>query len=267
MTRLIDSARFLREKGIDAVNVPDSPRAQAKMASVSAASVLQQQAGIEAIPHITCKDKNLLALQAEILGAHALGIRNVLLVTGDPPNMGTYPDATAVFDVDAIGLCNMVAMLNQGLDLGRNPVGEPTCFCYGVALNPSAVNIDRELQRYRWKLDAGAEFVITQPVFDPLPLLRFIEKNRSLRRVPLIAGIWPLASLRMAEFMKNEVPGVYVPDEVIERMAKCDTKETSLEEGAIIAHELLVALKGAINGVQLAVPLGKIDFAMRILGR
>jgi homocysteine S-methyltransferase len=267
MTKLIENARILREKGIDAVNVPDSPRAQAKMAAVSAAAVLQQRAGIEAIPHITCKDKNLLALQAEILGAHALGIRNVLLVTGDPPSIGTYPDATAVFDVDAIGLCNMVNLLNQGLDLGGNTVGEPTGFCYGVALNPSAVSSARELERFRLKLDAGAEFAITQPVFDPQPLLLFIDRARGLRRVPVVAGIWPLVSLRMAEFMKNEVPGVYVPDAVIERMSKCDSKESALEEGTAIARELLEALKGAIDGVQLSTPLGRIEYAMTILGR
>jgi homocysteine S-methyltransferase len=267
MTKLIDNARQLRDKGIDAVNVPDSPRAQAKMAAVSASAVIQQQAGIEAIPHVTCKDKNLLALQAEILGAHALGIRNVLLVTGDPPSIGTYPDATAVFDVDAIGLCNMVSLLNRGLDLGRNAVGEPTSFCYGVALNPSAVNPERELERFRWKLDAGAEFAITQPVFDPLPLLKFMDEIRGLRHVPVIAGIWPLVSLRMAEFMKNEVPGVFVPDAVIERMSKCDSKESALEEGTAIARELLEALRGSVNGVQLSTPLGKIEFAMTILGR
>ena len=267
MKKIVDSARALKAKGIDAVNVPDSPRAQAKMAAVSASAVIQQQAGIEAIPHVTCKDKNLLALQAEVLGAHALGIRNVLLVTGDPPSIGTYPDATAVFDVDAIGLCNMVSLLNRGLDLGRNAVGEPTGFCYGVALNPSAVNTDRELERFRWKMDAGAEFAITQPVFDAQPLLRFLERTGGLRHVPVVAGIWPLVSLRMAEFMKNEVPGVFVPDAVIERMSKCDSKESALEEGTAIARELLEALRGAIDGMQLSTPLGKIEFAMTILGR
>ncbi|HTZ52790.1 MAG TPA: bifunctional homocysteine S-methyltransferase/methylenetetrahydrofolate reductase [Spirochaetia bacterium] len=267
MSKLIDSACALKARGIDAVNVPDSPRAQAKMAAVSAASVLQQRAGIEVIPHVTCKDKNLLALQAEVLGAHALGIRNILLVTGDPPSMGTYPDATAVFDVDAIGLCTMVSQLNRGVDLGKNAVGEPTAFCYGVALNPSAVNLDRELERFRWKLDAGAEFAITQPVFDARPLLDFLQRAGSLRRVPVIAGIWPLVSLRMAEFMKNEVPGVYVPDTVIERMSRCDTKESALAEGTTIARELLEELRGAISGVQLSTPFGRIDYAMTILGR
>jgi methionine synthase / methylenetetrahydrofolate reductase(NADPH) len=264
--KLVESARVLKEKGIDAVNVPDSPRAQAKMAAVAAAAVLQLQAGIEAIPHVTCKDKNLLALQAEVLGAHALGIRNVLLVTGDPPNMGTYPDATAVFDIDAIGLCTMVSMLNRGRDLGQNPVGAPTGFCYGVALNPSAVNGARELERFRAKLDAGAEFAITQPIFDARPLLEFLERSRGLRSIPIVAGIWPLVSLRNAEFMKNEVPGVFVPDAIIDRMGACDTREAALEEGTAIARELLQSLQGAVGGVQVSAPMGKVQYALSVLG-
>jgi homocysteine S-methyltransferase len=266
VSKVVENARVLKARGVDAINVPDSPRAQAKMAALSASVVLQNDAGIEAIPHYTCKDRNLLALQADILGAHALGIRNVLLVTGDPPNMGTYPDATAVFNIDAIGLCAMVGMLNRGFDLGRNPVGQPTGFCYGVALNPSAVNGDREYDRFCRKLDAGAEFVITQPVFDPAPLLRFLDRARGLRPVPIIAGIWPLASLRMAEFMKNEVPGVFVPDAVIQRMARCDTKESTVEEGTAIARELLDVLRGAIAGAQVAAPGGRVQTALAVLG-
>ena len=264
--KILESARILKEKGIDAVNVPDSPRAQVKMGAVSASIVLQQGTGIEAIPHYTCKDKNLLALQADLLGAHALGIRNILLVTGDPPNMGTYPDATAVFNVDSIGLCNLANMLNHGYDLGHNPVGRPTEYCFGVALNPSAVNPDRELERFHWKLEAGAEFAITQPVFDAQPLLRFIDRLRGVRTIPIIAGIWPLVSLRNAEFMKNEVPGVFVPDSVVARMARCDTKESALEEGTAIARELLEMLKNVVAGVQLSAPLGKVQNALNVLG-
>ncbi len=263
--KILESAKVLRDKGIDAINVPDSPRAQVKMGAVSASIVLQQRAGVEAIPHYTCKDKNLLALQADLLGAHALGIRNILLVTGDPPSMGTYPDATAVFNVDAIGLCNLTNMLNHGYDLGRNPVGRPTEFCFGVALNPSAVNLERERERFQWKREAGAEFAITQPVFDAGPLLRFIDRLGD-KRIPIIAGIWPLASLRNAEFMKNEVPGVFVPDSVIARMARCDTREAALEEGVAIARELLDALRGSISGVQIAAPLGRIQLALNVLG-
>jgi methionine synthase / methylenetetrahydrofolate reductase(NADPH) len=264
--KTLENARILQDRGIDAVNMPDSPRAQVKMGAVSASIVLQQGTGIEAIPHYTCKDKNLLALQADLLGAHALGIRNILLVTGDPPNMGTYPDATAVFNVDSIGLCNLTNMLNHGYDLGHNPIGRPTEYCFGVALNPSAVNLDRELERFHWKLEAGAEFAITQPVFDSEPLLRFIDRLRGVRSIPIIAGIWPLASLRNAEFMKNEVPGVYVPESVVARMARCDTKESGLEEGIAIARELLEKLRKVIGGVQVAAPMGKVQNALNVLG-
>ena len=264
----MESARALKEKGIDAVNVPDSPRAQAKMGAVSASVVLQQAAGIEAIPHYTCKDKNLLALQADILGAHALGIRNILLVTGDPPNMGTYPDATAVFNIDAIGLCNMVSMLNRGFDLGRNPVGEPT----GVLLRRGAEPQRREpgagagevpLEARRGGRVRHHAARIRRAASPALPR----ANAAACAACPSIAGIWPLVSLRMAEFMKNEVPGVFVPDSVIERMTKCDTKESALEEGTAIARELLEALRGAIAGVQVATPLGKIQYALTILGR
>ncbi len=263
--KLIENAQLLKENGIDAVNVPDSPRAQVKMSALAAAAVIQRESGIEAIPHFTCKDKNLLALQGDLLGSHALGIRNVLLVTGDPPAMGTYPDATAVFNIDSIGLCNLVGMLNRGFDLGNNPVGRQTEFCYGVGMNPSAVNLKRELERMRWKIEAGAEFAITQPVFDAEPLIRFLDSMKGLARIPIVAGIWPLVSLRNAEFMKNEVPGVFVPDSIIERMSKCDTKESAVEEGIAIARELLEAVKGCISGVQLSAPLGKVQNALKVI--
>lgn len=265
--KLVENASILKESGIDAVNLPDSPRAMVKMSAIAAAVVVQQATDMEAMPHYTCKDKNLLALQADLLGAHALGIRNILLVTGDPPTMGTYPDATAVFNIDSIGLCNLTHLLNRGFDLGNNPIGKQTEFCYGVALNPGAVNPARELERFKWKLDAGAEFAVTQPVYDPEPLKRFLDDVSGLRRIPVIAGIWPLVSLRSAEFMKNEVPGVVVPDSVIARMAKCDTKEAALEEGLLMAHELLDTMRPFISGVQLSAPLGNVRNALKILGK
>jgi homocysteine S-methyltransferase len=267
MERIVADARLLKDKGIDAINIPDSPRAQVKMSALAASVLILRDAGIEVIPHFACKDKNLLALQADLLGSHALGIRNILAVTGDPPNMGTYPDATAVFNIDAIGLCNLINMLNHGQDLGNNPVGRPTEFCFGVALNPSAVNRERELERMRMKIGAGAEFAVTQPVFDAEPLLRFLERMQGLPRIPIVAGIWPLVSLRNAEFMKNEVPGVYVPDSIIERMSRCDTKEAAVEEGIAIAIELYAALKGVIAGVQTRAPLGKVQYALKVLGK
>ncbi len=246
---------------------PDSPRAQVKMSALMASVLLQQKAGIEAIPHYTCKDKNLLALQADLLGAHALGIRNVLAVTGDPPNMGTYPDATAVFNIDSIGLCRLMNMLNHGYDLGGNAVGATTEFCIGVGLNPNAVNLQRERERLAQKIDAGAEFAITQPVFDAPSLLTFLDSMRGAKMIPVVAGIWPLVSQRNAEFMKNEVPGVFVPDEVVTRMSRCDSKEAAMEEGIAIARELLDALRGVIAGVQLSAPMGKVQSALSVVGR
>ena len=266
LEKLLEHARILKEHGIDAVNVPDSPRAQAKMSALLATIALQQQTGVEAIPHYTCKDKNLLALQADLLGAYALGVRNILLVTGDPPNMGTYPDATAVFNLDAIGLCNLVKLLNRGIDLGGNPVGKPTEFCYGVALNPSAISPERELDRLRQKLDGGAEFAITQPVFDAEGFLRFRDRLRGLADLPIVAGVWPLVSLRNAEFMKHEVPGLLVPDSIIDRMSRCDTKEAGIEEGIAIAREMLDELRGSIAGVQVAAPMGKVQYALQVIG-
>jgi homocysteine S-methyltransferase len=266
-SKLIENALALKKAGIDAINVPDSPRAQVKMSALMAAVLLQQKAGIEAIPHYTCKDKNLLALQADLLGAHALGIRNVLAVTGDPPNMGTYPDATAVFNIDSIGLCRLMSMLNHGYDLGNNAVGATTEFCIGVGLNPNAVNLDRERERFKLKIDAGAEFAITQPVFDAQSLLRFLDGMGSAKTIPVVAGIWPLVSQRNAEFLKNEVPGVFVPDEVVARMARCETKEAALEEGIAIARELMEALRGAIAGVQISSPMGKVQSALRVAGK
>jgi homocysteine S-methyltransferase len=250
--RASESAASLRARGIDAVNVPDSPRAQAKMSAVAAAAVIQERTGIVAMPHITCKDKNLLALQAELLGAHALGIRNVLLVTGDSPSMGSYPDATAVFDMDSIGLCAMVSMLNRGYDLGRNQLGGSTEFCYGVALNPSALSLERELERFRRKIDAGAEFAITQPIFEASAYFRFLDGLGGAPPIPVVAGIWPLTSLRNAEFMKHEVPGVLVPDSVVERMAGRETREAAVQEGIAIARETLEELAQAIAGVQIS---------------
>jgi homocysteine S-methyltransferase len=263
--KIVENARALKAAGIDAVNVPDSPRAQVKMGALLASVLLQQSSGIEAIPHYTCKDKNLLALQADLLGAHALGIRNVLAVTGDPPNIGTYPDATAVFNIDSIGLSRLMNMLNHGSDLGNNPIGTATEFCIGVALNPNAVNLDRERERMKLKIEAGAEFAITQPVFDAEPLLRFLDSMKGSSMIPVVAGIWPLVSQRNAEFLKNEVPGVYVPDAVVSRMARCDTKESALEEGIAIARELLESLRGSIAGVQVSAPLGKIQSALKVI--
>jgi homocysteine S-methyltransferase len=204
---------------------------------------------------------------SDLLGAHALGLRNLLLITGDPPKMGPYPQATAVFDIDAIGLTNLVNRLNHGMDPGGNAIGEPTSFTIGVGVNPGAVDLEYELSRFYWKVDAGAEYAITQPVFDPDQLLRFLDilDERSLR-IPIVAGIWPLVSARNAEFMANEVPGVVVPASVIERMHKANAsgKEAALEEGIAIAREMLDRVRPFVQGIQVSAPFGKVPFALKV---
>ena len=262
----VEKARKLHHFGIDAVNIPDGPRASARMSALAMAASIQREVGIEPVLHIACRDRNVIGMQSDLLGAWALGIRNVLAVTGDPPKLGNYPDATAVFDVDAIGLTNIIKRLNHGLDLAGNPIGEPTGFCIGVGLNPGAIDLDEELRRLDWKIEAGAEFVITQPMFD----VRILE--RCLRRIghvklPIVAGIWPLVSYRNAEFMNNEVPGASVPAEILERMRRATTKEEGFAEGVKIAKETYELLRGEVAGVQLAAPMGRIEGVFSILAR
>jgi methionine synthase / methylenetetrahydrofolate reductase (NADH) len=260
--------RRLADAGVDAVNVPDGPRAQMRMGAIAAAVLAQQAGDIEAVVHYSCRDRNLLGMLSDLLGAHALGLRNLLLVTGDPPKMGPYPDATAVFDIDSIGLTNLVARLNRGLDPGGNPIGSPTAFTVGVGANPGASELEHELERFYWKVDAGAEYAITQPVFDADGLLRFIDEIR--RRniwIPVIAGIWPLVSVRNAEFLANEVPGVVVPDDVVRRMrlAAQRGKDDATVEGVAIAREILDAVRDQIQGAQVSAPFGRVDLALAVL--
>jgi methionine synthase / methylenetetrahydrofolate reductase(NADPH) len=201
--------------------VPDSPRASARMSAQSLCIQIQQHTGIETILHYTCRDRNVLSMQSDLLGAAALGLHNLICITGDPPKMGNYPDATAVFDVDAIGLVNIVHNLNRGLDIGGNPLGMGTAFAIGVGANPGLPNIDEEIRRFDYKVEAGAEYVVTQPVFD-LKLLETFLRRIEHSKIPVIAGIWPLVSVRNAEFMKNELR-VSVPDSILERMASAAT--------------------------------------------
>jgi methionine synthase / methylenetetrahydrofolate reductase(NADPH) len=262
----VEKARRLFHFGIDAVNIPDGPRASARMSGLAMAASIQREVGIEPILHIACRDRNVIGMQSDLLGAWALGIRNILAVTGDPPKLGNYPDATAVFDVDAIGLTNIIKRLNHGLDLAGNPIGEPTGFCIGVGLNPGAIDLDEELRRLDWKIEAGAEFIITQPMFD----VRILE--RCLRRIghvklPIVAGIWPLVSYRNAEFMNNEVPGASVPAEIMERMRRTTTKEEGFAEGVKIARETYELIRSEVAGIQLAAPMGRIEGIFSILQR
>jgi homocysteine S-methyltransferase len=262
---MVESVRSIKAAGVDAVNVPDGPRAQNRMGAIAVAVLLQQRVGIETVLHYCCRDRNLLGMHSDLLGCAALGLRNMLLITGDPPKMGPYPEATAVFDIDSIGLTNMVNLLNHGLDLGGNPFGEPTAFTIGVGVNPGHLDLDYELRRLDWKVKAGAEYAITQPVFDVRQLERFLERISHME-LPVVAGIWPLLSYRNAQFMNNEVPGVSVPDDVMERMriASEKSKEHGLREGVAIARETLERVRGQVAGVQVSAPLGRVDLALQV---
>jgi len=262
---MVKSVQSIKDAGVDAVNVPDGPRAQNRMGAIAVAVLLQQRVGIETVLHYCCRDRNLLGMHSDLLGCAALGLRNMLLITGDPPKMGPYPDATAVFDIDAIGLTNMVSLMNRGLDLGGNPFGEATKFTIGVGVNPGHLDLDYELRRLDWKVKAGAEYAITQPVFDVNVLEKFLKRIENMR-LPIVAGIWPLLSYRNAQFMNNEVPGVSVSDEVMERMriASEKSKEHALHEGVTIARETLERVRGQVAGVQVSAPLGRVDLALQV---
>jgi homocysteine S-methyltransferase len=224
--------------------------------------LIQPHAGIEAVNHFCCRDRNILGIQSELLGAHAAGVRNLICITGDPPRMGLYPDATAVFDVDAIGLVNIVNNLNHGLDIGGNPMGSQTAMLIGVGANPGALNMDEEIRRLDWKVEAGAEYIVTQPVFD-LDLLEAFLKRTALIRIPVICGIWPLTSFRNAEFMVNELR-VPVPAHFMERMQRVDSAERAREEGVQIAREMVARVRGMVQGVQLSAPFGRYQMALDV---
>ncbi|HLB92466.1 MAG TPA: bifunctional homocysteine S-methyltransferase/methylenetetrahydrofolate reductase [Terriglobales bacterium] len=259
----IEGAKFVKSVGVDAVNIPDSPRASARMSNQALSLLMQQAVGIEAILHYTCRDRNVLCIQSDLLGAAAIGIRNLICITGDPPKMGNYPDATAVFDVDAIGLVNIVHNLNRGLDLGGNPIGSGTGFVIGVGANPGLPNLDEEIKRFEYKVEAGAEYAVTQPVFD-LSLLENFLKRIEHCRIPVVAGIWPLVSARNAEFMKNELR-VSVPDEILNRMTRAASPEAAREEGIAIAREMLAAVRDRVQGAQISAPQGRYTSAVDVL--
>jgi homocysteine S-methyltransferase len=261
-TREIEGAKLCAEAGIDCINVPDGPRASARMSAQVTCQLIQQRAGIEAVLHFCCRDRNILSIQSELLGAHAVGVRNLICITGDPPRMGAYPDATAVFDVDAIGLSNIVNNLNRGLDLGGNPMGSQTALLLGVGANPGALNMDEELRRFEWKAQAGAEYVVTQPVFDLKLLERFLRATEHLG-LPVICGIWPLTSYRNAEFMVNELR-VPVPEHFMERMRRADSAEKARHEGVAIAGDMVQSVRNMVQGVQLSAPFGRYSMAIEV---
>ena len=258
----IAGARLCKEHGIDCINVPDGPRASARMSAQITCQLIQREAGIETALHFCCRDRNILSIQSELLGAHAAGVRNLICVTGDPPRMGSYPDATAVFDVDSIGLTNVVNNLNQGLDIGGNPMGSKTALLIGVGANPGAINSEEELSRFEWKVDAGAEYVVTQPVFD-LDLLESFLRRTEQYRIPIVAGIWPLTSFRNAEFMVNELR-VPVPRAYMERMRRADSAEKARAEGIAIAQEMAGRAQKMVQGAQLSAPFGRYEMAIEV---
>ena len=262
-TKEIEGARLLASRGVHAINVPDSPRASARMSAQSLCIQIQQHTGIETVLHYTCRDRNVLSIQSDLLGASSIGLRNILCLTGDPPKLGNYPDATAVFDVDAIGLVNIVRRLNHGLDIGANSIGASTGFTIGVAANPGVPDIEQEIRRFAWKVEAGAEYAITQPVFD-LRLLEIFLKRIEEFRIPVIAGIWPLTSLRNAEFMRNDLR-VSMPEAVMLRMAQAESPEAARAEGVNIAREMLAEAQPMVQGVQVSAPFGRYALAADVI--
>jgi methionine synthase I (cobalamin-dependent)/5,10-methylenetetrahydrofolate reductase len=262
-TKEVEGARVLAQLGVHAINVPDSPRASARMSAQSLCIQIQQHTGIETILHYTCRDRNLLSIQSDLLGASSIGLHNILCLTGDPPKLGNYPDATAVFDVDSIGLVNIVNRLNHGLDIGANSIGASTNFTIGVAANPGVPDIENEIRRFAYKVEAGGEYAITQPVFDLKLLEIFLERIKDFR-IPVIAGIWPLTSLRNAEFMKNDLR-VSMPEEIMLRMAQTDSPDAARKEGILIAQEMLEAVRPFVQGVQVSAPFGRYLAAAEVI--
>jgi len=259
----IEGARLLTQLGVHAINVPDSPRASARMSAQSLCIQIQQHTGIETVLHYTCRDRNILSIQSDLLGASSIGLHNILCVTGDPPKLGNYPDATAVFDVDSIGLVNLVRRLNHGLDIGSNSIGATTNFTIGVAANPGVPDIENELRRFAYKVEAGAEYAITQPVFDLRLLEEFLVRIEKFR-IPVVAGIWPLTSLRNAEFMKNDLR-VSMPEEIMLRMAQAASPDAARQEGILIAQEMLAAVRPLVQGVQVSAPFGRYAAAAEVI--
>lgn len=265
LTGIIEKVKKCASHRIDAINIPDGPRASARLSPLITAVKIQQACDdIEAILHVCCRDRNLIGLQSDLLGAYAMGIRNLLIITGDPPKLGEYPDATAVFDVDSIGLVSLVNDLNRGIDIAGNQLPAQLGFLIGVGANPVAYDINREIDRFKKKVEAGAEYAITQPIFDPDMLFRFLDAIAPYR-IPIIAGIWPFTSYKNAEFMANEVPGVVVPKNLLEKMSKARTKEEGKKLGIEIARQMVEKVLPSVQGFAVSAPFGDVDMAIAVL--
>ena len=264
LTSTVEKSRILRDRGLSAINIPDGPRASSRISPLITAERILRDAQIEPILHFCCRDRNLIGMQADLLACAACGIRNILFVTGDPPKLGDYPHATGVFDADAIDMASVQRRLNCGIDLGGQAIDPQTFAVIGVGLDPTALDRDREVARFRKKSEAGAEFAITQPVFDPDSLLRMLDDVADCH-IPVIAGIWPLVSLRNALFMRNEVPGVVVPDAVMDRMAAVTSREDQLAVGIEIARESVSRIRDRVAGIQVSAPMGNIETAWAVI--
>lgn len=262
--KTIERARRCAEAGVDAINIPDGPRASSRVSPLVTALRIQEEAGIEAVLHVTCRDRNIIGVQSDLLGCAAVGVSNLLAVTGDPPKLGDYPNATAVFDLDSVALTRVVSRLNRGLDTAGKSVNPATRFVVGVGADPTNLDLEREIERFYRKAEAGASFAITQPVYDAAALLSFLERVRGAG-VPILAGIWPLASYNNALFLNNEVPGVSIPAAIMERMRVAGDKEEARRTGIETAREILAAVRPYVAGVQVSAPFGNVETALAVL--
>ena len=260
---IIDQSLRLRARGVDAVHVPDGPSGP-RLSALSLAVLIRQQAGIEVVLQFSSRDKPLVGLQSELLGAYAMGVRNLLAVTGDVRPIGDYPDATAVVDVDSIGLVNAVSRLNQGLDVGGQTIGNATKFHIGVTVNPGAEDLDEEMRRFEWKVDAGAEYVITRPVFDVASFER-LHRRLEASHLPIVLSVRPFENVLDAEYLANEVPGIHVPAEMLDRMRRVSTADAAAMEGVAISTEVMHALRNSVQGVNVIPPLGRFDLGLALI--
>ncbi len=260
--KVIDGARLCRAAGCDAVNIGDSPMARVRMSAIATAALIEREVNIDTVLHFTCRDRNLMGIQSDLIGAHALGIRNVLAITGDPPSVGDYPHVTGVFDVESIGLVKILAGLNEGRDFAGASIGHPTSLAIGVALNPVAEDWGRELERFRAKVDAGAQFAFTQPLYRIEPLLQTLEAIQNFR-IPVFLGLLPLMSFRHAWFLHNEVPGIVIPDDDLSRMKVAGDKGADV--GVAICRELLEKCRSIIDGVYLMPSFGRYETCLRVV--
>jgi 5,10-methylenetetrahydrofolate reductase len=266
VSAIVDKARICAEQGVDAINIPDGPRASSRLSPLVTAVQIQQHVDIETVLHFCCRDRNLIGMQSDLLGASAMGLNNMLIITGDPPKLGEYPDATGVFDMDSVALTDVLRKLNCGMDIGGNLFSPSVNMTIGVGANPVASDLEREIMRFKQKVEAGAEYAITQPVFDVESLFRFLDMIQ-LFPIPIVAGIWPFTSFKNAEFMANEVPGVTVPDVLLERMSQAKTKEEGRALGIEIAHEMVEAIQDRVAGFAVSAPFGNVNTALAVLGK